>query len=117
MVDGHIVNALVFVSLFCALSALPSATPSFSQIPSEDWNYVKVRENAFGYSYVTDKTAFTTNVTGKRRIYMIVYFFAIIVHRYNLMVFSFVFVRIYYVAILYLGYNSVLLMGLMENGL
>ena len=136
MVDCRVLQAVVVVSLFCALSARSSAKPSLPQIPSEDWNYVKVRDSAFmfwwlygaktsdpservnkplimwlqggpggsstgfgnfeelgpltvelkprnttwiqaanvlfvdnpvgaGYSYVTDKAAFTTNVTGK----------------------------------------------------
>ena len=178
MADG--VNALVFVSLFCALSVLSSATPSFSQIPSEDWNYMNVRENAFmfwwlygaktsdpservnkplimwlqggpggsstgfgnfeelgpltvelkprnttwlqaanvlfvdnpvgsGYSYVTDKTAFTTNVTGKPGIYMYFYYYYYCTYTpFNGLL---IFVRYSYVAISYLGYNRILLMG------
>lgn len=136
MAEGCTVSLVVLVLLFSALSALSSARSSSPQIPSEDWNYVQVRENAFmfwwlygastsdpservdkplimwlqggpggsstgfgnfdelgpltvelkprnttwlqvanvlfvdnpvgsGYSYVTDKDAFTTNVTGK----------------------------------------------------
>lgn len=147
MADGRILHAVLFVSLFFALSALSSAKPSFPQIPSEDWNYVKVRENAFmfwwlygaktsdpservnkplvmwlqggpggsstgfgnfeelgpltvelkprnttwlqaanvlfvdnpvgaGYSYVTDKSAFTSNVTGKTH-YLYIYIFCL----------------------------------------
>ena len=135
MAERCTVFVVVLVSLFSASSALSSASLS-SQIPTEDWNYVQVRENAFmfwwlygastsdpservdkplimwlqggpggsstgfgnfeelgpltvelkprnttwlqaanvlfvdnpvgsGYSYVTDKDAFTTNVTGK----------------------------------------------------
>lgn len=140
MADGRILHAVLVVSLFFALSALSSAKPSLPQIPSEDWNYVEVRENAFmfwwlygattndpservnkplimwlqggpggsstgfgnfeelgpltvelkprnttwlqaanvlfvdnpvgaGYSYATDKSAFTTNVTGRSHTY------------------------------------------------
>lgn len=136
MADGRLVFALAVLFIVFALSAPSPAKESFSQIPDEDWNYVKVRENAFmfwwlygaqtsnpsqrldkplvmwlqggpggsstgfgnfeelgpltvelkprkttwlraanvlfvdnpvgtGFSYVTDKSAYTTNVTGK----------------------------------------------------
>ena len=136
MAESCTVSVVVLVSLFSVSIALSSAKSLSSQIPTEEWNYVQVRENAFmfwwlygastsdpservdkplimwlqggpggsstgfgnfeelgpltvelkprnttwlqaanvlfvdnpvgsGYSYVTDKDAFTTNVTGK----------------------------------------------------
>ena len=47
MADRGFLSAIAVLPLFFALIAPSSAKGSLSQIPNEDWNYVKVRENAF----------------------------------------------------------------------
>ena len=47
MAEGCERFAAIILLLLCALSAPSSAKSSSQEIPSEDWNYVEVRENAF----------------------------------------------------------------------
>ena len=48
MANNSLLNAIAVLPLFFALIAAPFPTGDISsQIPNEDWGYVKVRENAF----------------------------------------------------------------------